>query len=61
MVVYCNALFIDTNVLFKRNQSKTFSEFVEIEQADRQTIDLNRFSVVKCCVHGLTPSPEPED
>ena len=61
LVVYRNVLFRDTKVLFKKNQNETFSEFVEIEQADGQTIYLNRFSVIKFCEHGSTPRPESED
>jgi len=37
---------------------ETFSEFLEIQQADGQTIFVGRSSVVKFCEHGVTPGSE---
>src|SRR5204863_5602163 len=58
MVVYRNALFKDTKNLFVKNKYDTFSEFVELEQADGQTLFVSRFSIIKFCEHGVTPSAE---
>lgn len=57
LVVYRDVLFKDTKVLFKKNASETFSEFIEIEHADGQIIYLNRFSVIKFCEHRPAPPP----
>ena len=55
VVIYRNALFKSIKKLFSGNQSDTMSEFVELEQANGETIFLSRFSVVKFCEHGTTP------
>ena len=58
VVVYRNALFKGTKALFPRNRHDTLSEFVELEQADGQTVFVARRSVIKFCEPGTTPSPE---
>jgi hypothetical protein len=58
VVVYRNALFKGTKSLFQKSQYATIAEFVEIEQADGQTIFVARYSVIKFCEHGVTPNPE---
>ncbi len=58
VVVYRNALFKDIRKLFSGNQYDTVSEFLELEQANGETIFLSRFSVVKFCEHGKTPGGE---
>jgi len=58
VVVYRNALFKGTKKLFSCGEYDTFSEFLEIEQADGQTIFIGRSSVIKFCEHGVTPGAE---
>jgi ATP-dependent Clp protease ATP-binding subunit ClpA len=58
VVVYRNALFKGTKVLFPKDRYDTLSQFVELEQADGQTIFVARYSVFKFCEHGVTPNPE---
>ena len=55
VVVYRNALFKGIRKLFSGNQHDTASEFLELEQANGETIFLSRLSVVKFCEHGTTP------
>jgi ATP-dependent Clp protease ATP-binding subunit ClpA len=57
-VVYRNALFKGTRRLFPPGQHDIFSEFLELEQADGQTIFIARASVFRFCEHGGTPGPE---
>lgn len=58
VVVYRNALFKGIKKLFLGNQYVTMSEFVELEQANGETVFLSRFSVMKFCEHGTTPGGE---
>jgi len=58
VVVYRNALFKGNRKLFSGNQYDTMSEFLELVQANGETIFLSRFSVVKFCEHGTTPGGE---
>jgi len=58
VVVYRNALFKDTKNLFVKKKYANFSEFVELEQADGQTIFVSRFSIIKFCGTGSTPGAE---
>ena len=58
IVVYRNVLFKGTRDLFKRDQYDIRSDYLEIEQADGQTIFIARSSVIKFCEHGVTPGPE---
>ena len=58
VVVYRNALFKGIRKLFSGNQYDTMSEFLELVQANGETIFLSRFSVVKFCEHGTTPGGE---
>jgi len=58
VVVYRNALFKGAKVLFPKDRYDTLSQFIELEQADGQTIFVARYSVFKFCEHGVTPSPE---
>ena len=55
VVVYRNALFRGIKKLFQSRQYDTMSEFLELEQANGETIFLSRLSVVKFCEHGTTP------
>ena len=59
VVVYRNALFKGTKYLFPKDQYGILSEFVELEQANGQTIFITRGSVIKFCEHGATPGGEP--
>lgn len=52
VVVYCNALFKGTRILFPESRNDPFSQFVEIEQANGQIIFIARYSVIKFCEPG---------
>ena len=58
IVVYRNALFKGTKDLFPKNRYNSLARFVELEQADGQTIFIALYSVIKFCEHGATPSHE---
>jgi ATP-dependent Clp protease ATP-binding subunit ClpA len=58
VVVYRNALFKGTKALFPKDRHDTLSKFVELEQADGQTICVALYSVIKFCEPGVTPNPE---
>ena len=58
VVVYRNALFKGAKSLLPKNQDDSLSEFLEIEQADGQTIFIARYSVIKFCEAGVTPNPD---
>ncbi len=57
-VVYRSALFKSVKKLFPDRKREVLSEFLEIEQANGQTIFIARSSVIKFCEHGMTPSPD---
>jgi ATP-dependent Clp protease ATP-binding subunit ClpA len=57
VVVYRNALFKEAKSLFPKHGDDSLSEFVELEQADGQTIFLARYSIIKFCEPGVTPKP----
>jgi ATP-dependent Clp protease ATP-binding subunit ClpA len=50
-VVYRNARFKGRKALLPRTQQDFASEFIELEQADGQTIFIARASVIKFCEH----------
>src|ERR1035437_883350 len=58
VVVYRNALFKSAKSLFPKDRHDTLSKFVELEQADGQTICIALYSVIKFCEPGVTPNPE---
>jgi ATP-dependent Clp protease ATP-binding subunit ClpA len=58
IVVYRNALFKGTKSLFPKNQFDTLSQFVELEQADGQTLFIAKYSIIRFCEPGVTPKPE---
>ncbi len=58
VVVYRNALFKGLKSLFPKNQHDTLSQFVELEQADGQTLFIARYSIIKFCEPGATPTAE---
>jgi hypothetical protein len=58
VVVYRSGLFKGTRSLLPKHLDDSLSEFVELEQADGQTIFLARYSVIKFCEPGVTPNPE---
>jgi hypothetical protein len=58
VVVYRNALFKGAKSLLPKHQDDSLSEFVELEQADGQTIFIARYSVIQFCEPGVTPNPE---
>jgi len=58
VVVYRNALFKGAKCLLPKHQDDSLSEFVELEQADGQTLFVARYSIIKFCDPGATPTPE---
>ncbi|MEI9866442.1 MAG: hypothetical protein WDN00_18175 [Limisphaerales bacterium] len=58
VVVYRNALFKGIKTLYQARQYEFMSEFMELQQADGQTVFLSRTSVIKFCEHGVTPNGE---
>ena len=58
VVVYRNALFKGTKSLFPKNQFDTLSQFVELEQADGQTLFIAKYSIIRFCEPGVTQKPE---
>jgi hypothetical protein len=58
VVIYRNALFKGAKSLFPKHQDDGLSEFVELEQADGQTIFIARYSVIKFCEPGVPPNSE---
>ncbi len=58
VVIYRNALFKGAKCLLPKHEDDSLSEFVELEQADGQTLFIARYSVIKFCEPGATPSPE---
>ena len=54
-VVYQNVLFKGTRELLPEDQPGCSSEFIELEQADGQTVFVARSSVLKFCPHVATP------
>src|SRR4051812_35875256 len=57
-VVYRNALLKGVKTLFKMREYDSFAEFMEIEQADGQTVLVSKHSLSKLCEHGVQPAPE---
>lgn len=57
-VVYRNALFKGVKTLFQKSDYHVLSEYVEIEQADGQTVFISRTSIMKFCEHGTTPGSD---
>ena len=55
LVVYRNALFKGKKNLFPTLGYEIFSEFIELEQADAQTLFIARSSIIKFCDPGVTP------
>jgi len=58
LVVYRNARFKGTKTLFQSSQYDSMWQFIELEQADGQTIFVSRFSILKFCEPGTTPGGE---
>ena len=58
VVVYRNALFKGVKRLLETRQYVFASEFIELEQADGQTIFLSKISIIKFCELGVTPGAE---
>jgi hypothetical protein len=59
VVVYRNVLFKGRKKLFPMDRDALFSEFLEIEQADGQTLFVPGASVIKFCEPGVKPGSEP--
>ena len=58
MAVYRKALFKGVKKLFQTRAYDFTPEFIELEQADGQTIFIARTFVIKFCEHGVTPDAE---
>lgn len=58
IVVYRNARFKGIKRLLQSGQYDFMSQFIELEQADGQTLFLARSSVIKFCELGVTPGTE---
>ena len=59
IVVYRNALFKGVKRLFQADQFDRVSQFLELEQADGQTLFVAKTAIIKFCEHGVTPNAEP--
>jgi len=59
-VVYRSALFKGIKTLFQKENSDLWAEYIELEQADGQTVFIARQSVIKFSEHGTTPGSEIE-
>jgi hypothetical protein len=59
IVVYRSALFKGRKKLFPVDRDALFSEFLELEQADGQTLFVPGTSVIKFCEPGVKPGAEP--
>jgi hypothetical protein len=59
VVVYRNALFKGRKKLFPMDRDPLFSEFLELEQEDGQTLFVPGASVIKFCEPGVKPGSEP--
>jgi len=59
-VVYRGALFKGIKTLFQKEDSDLCAEYMELQQADGQTIFIARQSVIKFSEHGTTPGSEIE-
>ena len=58
VIVYRSALFKGVRSLFREKHNDALSDFFELEQADGQTVFVSRYSVIKICESGITPSGE---
>ena len=58
IVVYRNALFRGVRALYRRNQFDTFSEYIELEQSNGQTIFIQRHGIVSFCEPGTELTAE---
>jgi ATP-dependent Clp protease ATP-binding subunit ClpA len=56
-VIHRKVLFKRAKTLLPRSEHDLLSQFLEIEQADGQTIYVSRASVVKFCEHSASPGP----
>jgi hypothetical protein len=57
-VVYRNVLIKAVKTLFPRNDFDQFSDFVELERADGQTVFVAKSTVFRFCHHGINPNAE---
>jgi hypothetical protein len=58
VVVYRKVRFKSLKQLFPRSAYDTLSGFVELEQANGQTVFISRSSIVRFCAPGTTPDSE---
>ena len=57
-VVYRNVLIKAVKTLFPRNDYDQFSDFVELQKPDGQTVFVAKSTVFRFCLHGVDPQPE---
>lgn len=60
-IIYRNARFKGIKTLFKEREFDVFSDYMELEQEDGQTIFINRALIMKFCEHPQTQTPRPPD
>ena len=58
LVVYRNVSFKRVKKLLTRSEYGIFYQFLELEQADGNSVFIARTSMVKFCEHGITPDSE---
>jgi len=58
LAVYRNALFKGVRALYRRGQFDTFSEYMELEQSNGQTIFVNRHRIISFCETGTELTAE---
>lgn len=56
-VIYRNVRFKGIKRIFPLHQQSDLEEFHELEKADGQVIYVAKFSILKFCAAGATPSP----
>jgi hypothetical protein len=58
LVAYRNVLIKSVKTVFPRNDHDQFSDFVELEHADGQTVFAAKSTIVRFCQHGVKLEPE---
>jgi ATP-dependent Clp protease ATP-binding subunit ClpA len=57
-IVYRNALFKSIRSLLQQREHDAFSQFIELELSNGETLFIARTSVVRFCQHGVKAEPE---
>ena len=53
VIVYRNVLIRGKRTLFPENRGYTFDTFIELEQANSETIYISHMAIVSICEHGI--------